>query len=65
MLRGYAPGWQVRCLTCGFKIAAGEAGVVRIAAAGKSYKLGWCRRCRRLRCIVVERVKPRKKPDTP
>lgn len=55
-MRGYAPGWQVRCLTCGLRVDAGRAGVVRIAAVGKSYKLGWCSRCRRIRCLVVERV---------
>ena len=55
-MKGYAPGWQVRCLSCGLKVDAGKAGIIRIRAAGKSYNLGWCSRCRRLRCLVVERT---------
>jgi hypothetical protein len=58
-MKGYAPGWQVRCLTCGLRIDAGEAGVVRVGAVGKTYTLGRCSRCQRLRCLVVERKKER------
>ena len=56
-MKGYAPGWQIRCLTCGLKVPAGEVGIIRIGAFGRSYKLGWCSRCKRLRCLVIERVK--------
>ena len=52
-----APGWRVRCLRCGLSIPAGQAGIIRLGAYGKSYKLGWCQRCRRIRCFVVERSK--------
>jgi len=61
-MKGYAPGWQVRCLKCGLKVPAGQAGVIRIGAIGKSYKLGWCSRCRRLRCLVIERSKDQQGP---
>ena len=54
-MKGYAPGWQVRCKTCGLTVDAGKAGIIRVWAVGKSYKLGWCSRCRRIRCLVVER----------
>ncbi len=40
-------------------IEAGRAGIIRLGAFGKSYKLGWCERCRRIRCFVVEHS-PRK-----
>ena len=53
--RGLAPGWQIRCLTCGLRVDAGRAGIIRLGAIGKSYKIGWCSRCRRIRCLVVER----------
>lgn len=52
-----APGWQVRCLRCGLHLPAGQAGIIRLGAYGKSYKLGWCWRCRWVRCFVVERSK--------
>lgn len=52
-----APGWQVRCLRCGLHVPAGQAGIIRLGAYGKSYKLGWCWRCRWVRCFVVERSK--------
>ena len=45
--------WQIRCLTCGRRRDAAEVGIVRIGA-GRKYTLGWCSRCRRLRCCVIE-----------
>lgn len=52
-----APCWEVRCLRSGVHIPAGRAGFIRLGAYGRSYKLGWCSRCRRLRCMVAERSK--------
>jgi hypothetical protein len=57
-MKDLAPGWQVRCLKCGLTVPAGKAGIIRIKAAGKSYKLGKCERCRRIRWLVVERSCP-------
>ena len=56
---GYAPGWRIRCLKCGLTRDAGEAGLIRIGAIGRSYTLGYCSRCKRLRCIVVEKTPDR------
>ena len=58
MMKDLAPGWRVRCLTCGLAIDAGRTGIIRFGGRGKSYKLGWCSRCKRLRCFVVERKPP-------
>ena len=57
MMKDLAPGWQVRCSHCGLTIEAGKAGIIRLGARGKSYKLGWCSRCRWFRCLIVERSK--------
>jgi len=57
-MKDLAPGWRVRCLTCGLAIDAGRTGIIRFGGRGKSYKLRWCSRCRRLRCFVVERKPP-------
>ncbi|UCG32037.1 MAG: hypothetical protein JSU68_10270 [Phycisphaerales bacterium] len=57
-MKDLAPGWRVRCLTCGLAIDAEQAGIIRLGGRGKSYKLGWCSRCRRVRCFVVERKPP-------
>ena len=53
---GYAPGWRLRCGTCGRTKDASEAGLVRIGvrSRGKSV-LGYCRGCRALRWVRVER----------
>jgi hypothetical protein len=50
-----APGWKIRCLTCGLTEDWGKFGFRR-AAVGKSYTIGWCSRCRRIRCHVIERL---------
>jgi hypothetical protein len=53
---GYAPGWQVRCTSCGWTRPAAEAGIVRVGAASRGkWTLGWCRNCRKLRWIAIER----------
>jgi hypothetical protein len=44
-------------LTCGLKIDAAEAGIIRVGAIGKKYTLGRCSRCKRIRCLVVEKAK--------
>jgi hypothetical protein len=54
-VKGYAPGWRIRCLSCGKTRPAGEAGMIRVAAVGKKYTIGRCGACGRLRWIVVER----------
>lgn len=60
-MKGYAPGWQVRCLKCGLTLDAADLGWIRIRAAGRSYKLLWCQQCGRFRCFAMER----KPPDVP
>ena len=50
-----APGWRIRCRKCGLTRDAAEAGIIRLGAVGRSYKLGYCNRCRRLRWLVCER----------
>ena len=49
-----APLWRVRCLKCGLEEPWGKYGI-RLAAAGRHYTLGWCSRCRWIRCHVVQR----------
>lgn len=51
-----APGWQVRCRKCGFTEPWGKYGI-RLAAAGTSYTIGWCSKCRWVHIHVIERVK--------
>ena len=54
---GYAPGWQIRCTTCGRTRDAGKAGLVRVKAASAGKRmLGWCSGCRRLRILAAERT---------
>lgn len=53
-----APGWRMRCLTCGFSEPWGKHGI-RLAAVGKKYTLCYCPRCRWLRCVVVEKKRDR------
>lgn len=52
-----APGWQIRCLKCGFTEPWGKYGIRKLAA-GKSYTIGFCSHCRWLRFHVTE-----KRPD--
>ena len=53
-----APGWQIRCLKCGFTEPYGKYGI-RMGAAGKKYNLGYCAQCRGFRFYVIERKKAR------
>ena len=53
---GYAPGWVLRCTSCGHSADASAAGVVRLGATSKSKRtLGHCSRCGSLRWLSVER----------
>lgn len=56
-IRGYAPGWQLRCTRCNHTRDAGDAGLIRIGAisAGKRL-LGYCKNCHGLRWLAVERI---------
>ncbi len=54
-----AAAWEIRCLTCGQSRDAAAAGMIRVGAVGRKRTLGWCSRCRRLRCCVVERIPER------
>ena len=49
-----APGWDVRCLKCGFTEPWGKYGI-RIWGAGRKYTLGRCQRCRKICCHVIEK----------
>ncbi len=54
-MRETAPGWRLRCRKCGLTCDASKAGITRLRAVGRSYKLGRCQRCNRLRWLVCER----------
>jgi hypothetical protein len=55
-MKGYAPGWQVRCPKCGLTFDAADLGFTFIGKKliGKELVLGWCSRCRWLRWLRVE-----------
>lgn len=57
-MKGYAPGWQVRCPKCGLTLDAADLGFVFIwkKLIGKERRLGWCQECRRLRWLVIEPI---------
>ncbi len=61
-MKGYAPGWQVRCRRCGLTFDASDLGFIRVWAIGRSYKLLWCSRCRWPRWFAMER-KPKGLPE--
>jgi hypothetical protein len=53
---GFAPGWQIRCPSCGRTADASEAGIVRVGAASVGKRiLGRCTQCKRLRWLALER----------
>ena len=55
-LRGTAPGWRICCTRCGRSAPADQAGITRIGARSiHKYVLGWCRECRRLRWLRLQR----------
>lgn len=49
-----APGWVIRCLKCGFTEPWGKYGI-RLGAVGRKWTVGWCSRCRWVRCHVIEK----------
>ena len=51
-----APGWKIRCKTCGLTEPYGKYGI-RKWAAGKQFTFGYCASCRRIRLHVTERDK--------
>lgn len=55
-MKGYAPGWQVRCPKCGLTFDAADLGFTFIGKKliGKERRLGWCQQCRWLRWLIVE-----------
>ncbi|HRX85216.1 MAG TPA: hypothetical protein P5572_09390 [Phycisphaerae bacterium] len=57
-----APGWDIRCLKCGFAEPAGKY-MIRLWATnrGGECRLHRCRRCRRLCCHSIEKRKNRQK----
>jgi hypothetical protein len=59
-MKGYAPGWQVRCCTCGLTFDAADLGMVFVwkTHIGKQYKLLWCQQCRWVRWLSVENRPP-------
>ncbi len=58
-----APGWDIRCLKCGFTEEWGKYGI-RKWAVGKSYTIGWCSKCHWVRCHVIEKKKATVRPNT-
>ena len=52
---GNAPGWRVRCTSCGRTKDASVAGVVRLGGWGTKYSLGRCSGCVGWRWIAIER----------
>ncbi len=60
-IKGYAPGWQLRCRKCGFTQDAANAGIVRIRAFGvragtfgKKLILRRCPKCRQIGFHALE-----------
>jgi len=58
-----APGWQIRCLKCGFTEEWGKYGIRRWAW-GSTYTFGRCPKCQRIRFHVIEKVRQTPK-ETP
>ncbi len=55
-MKGYAPGWQVRCTKCQRTRSASGVGIVRVGAwTWKNFTPGWCSSCQWLRFLAVER----------
>ena len=55
-MKGYAPGWQVRCTKCGLSRAAADVGIVRFAARSRMKSiLGTCPGCSRPRFLTLEK----------
>ncbi len=53
---GFAPGWRISCTKCGRSAPASRVGITRIGARSvHKYVLGYCRDCRWLRWLRLER----------
>ncbi|QQE10723.1 hypothetical protein JD969_14610 [Planctomycetota bacterium] len=52
-----AEGWQFRCMKCGHRAHFGKYGVRKHAMSVEKRVLGWCKRCRWVRCLKVDRFK--------
>jgi hypothetical protein len=64
MMKGHAPGWQLRCTKCGTTWPAAESGIVRIKAVSwKKVVLRRCRYCDQLWFLVLEKVKDTSSAD--
>jgi hypothetical protein len=63
-MKGYAPGWQVRCCLCGLTFDAADLGMTFVGKVllGKQYKLLWCQQCRWIRWMSVEHRSPNLPP---
>jgi len=51
----HAPSWQIRCLKCDFTELWSKSGV-RLKATGRTYNFGRCRKCKRIRLHVIEKI---------
>lgn len=53
---GIAPGWRICCTRCGRSAPADKVGITRIGARSThKYVVGWCKGCRRLRWMRLQR----------
>lgn len=53
---GVAPHWRICCTKCGRSAPAAKAGITRMGArSSHKYVVGWCRDCRWLRWLRLER----------
>ncbi|MCE9619198.1 MAG: hypothetical protein K8R92_04745 [Planctomycetes bacterium] len=50
-----APGWQIRCVRCGFTDPLGKYGVRLGAASVGKYTLGRCKSCKRFAFFAIEK----------
>ena len=56
-MKGYAPGWQLRCGKCGLTFDAADLGFTFIAKITLGERrLRWCQQCRRWRWLIVEKA---------
>jgi len=57
-IKGYAPGRRLRCPKCGESWDAAESGIIRIKAASWKKRVPkQCKKCGKLRFLILEKVK--------